>query len=109
MGNAPKCSEGLYHVLSFTIPILLDEDANPLPRTGRQAGRLEVFHLLAVSTWGGFTTGDRVNVYRDEDCGCGWKGPRLDDEIARFSDLDGGDDKITCAGTPQHVTSSWTS
>ena len=60
-----------------------------------------MFDLLAESTWGGFITGDRANVYWDEDCGCGWKGPRLDDDIVRFSELDGGDDKITCAGTAQ--------
>jgi hypothetical protein len=101
MGLAPKCAEGYYHFLPFTVPIVLDEDANPRPRTGRQTGRMAVFDLLAESTWGGFITGDRVNVYWDEDCGCGWKGPRLDDDIVRFSELDGGDDKITCAGTAQ--------
>ena len=31
MGLAPKCDEGYYHFLPFTVPIVLDEDANPLP------------------------------------------------------------------------------
>jgi hypothetical protein len=101
MGLAPKCPESYYHFMPYTVPIVLDEDANPLPRTGVQTGRMAVFDLLAESTWGGFITGDRVNINWNEDCGCGWKGPRLDEDIVRFSDLDGGDDKITCAGTAQ--------
>ncbi len=29
------------------------------------------------------------------------RAPRLDRNIARFSELEGGDDKITCAGTEE--------
>ena len=47
-------------------------------------------------------SGDRVTMNWDYDCECGWNGPRLDRNIARFSELEGGDDdKITCAGTAQ--------
>jgi hypothetical protein len=40
-------------------------------------------------------------MHWDEDCECGWKGPRLGRTIERFSELEGGDDKISCAGTEQ--------
>ena len=37
----------------------------------------------------------------NEDCPCGWKGPRLvEGSIRRYSEMEGGDDKITCAATP---------
>ena len=101
MGLAPMCDAGFFHFNPYTIPILLDDEANPLPRDGVQTGRLALFDLLAETYWGGFISGDRITMYWDEDCECGWKGPRLDQNIARFAELEGGDDKITCAGTAQ--------
>lgn len=99
MGTAPLCEAGFFHFLPYTIPIVLDEDARPLPRTGVRTGRLALFDLLAETYWGGFISGDRVTMHWDEDCPCGWKGPRIERHIVRFGELDGGDDKITCAGT----------
>ncbi|WP_147263832.1 hypothetical protein [Prauserella sp. PE36] len=99
MGTAPLCEMGFFHLLPYTIPILLDADARPLPRQGVQTGRLALFDLLAETYWGGFISGDRVTMHWDEDCQCGWKGPRIERHIVRFGELDGGDDKITCAGT----------
>ncbi|MFC5750860.1 hypothetical protein [Actinomadura rugatobispora] len=99
MGTAPKCSAEYYHFLPYTLPIVLDEDARPLPREGVRTGRLALFDLLAETYWGGFISGDRVTIYWDDACACGWKGPRIDGGIVRFSELEGGDDKITCAGT----------
>jgi hypothetical protein len=101
MGLAPMCSAGYYHFFPYTIPFLLDADGNVLPREGVQTGRAALFDLLAESYWGGFVTGDRITMHWDEDCECGWKGPRLDRNIARFSELEGGDDKISCAGTEE--------
>jgi hypothetical protein len=101
MGTAPRCSQGYYHFFPYTIPYLLDTDFVPLPRHGTQTGRMALFDLLAESYWGGFISSDRVTMHWDEDCACGWKGPRLGADIARFSDLEGEDDKITCAGTAQ--------
>jgi hypothetical protein len=60
-----------------------------------------LFDLLAESYWGGFLSGDRVTLYWDEDCACGWKGVRVDRDIRRFSEMEGGDDKISCAGTEE--------
>ncbi len=98
---APICSAGYYHWFPHTIPLLLDADGNLLPREGVQTGRFAFFDLLPESYWGGFITSDRITMHWDEDCGCGWKAPRLERNITRFSELEGGDDKITCAGTEQ--------
>jgi hypothetical protein len=40
-----------------------------------------------------------VSINWEEDCACGWKGPRIGPAITRFHEMEGGDDKITCAGT----------
>jgi hypothetical protein len=101
MGTAPLCDAGYYHFFPYTIPLLLDPDGNVLPRDGVQTGRFAFFDLLAASYWAGFITGDRLTIHWDEDCECGWKSPRLERSIARFSELEGGDDKISCAGTEE--------
>ena len=102
MGLAPMCRNGFFHFLPHTVPVMIDQDGAVLPREGVHTGRLGLFDLLAESYWGGFMSGDRVTIYWDYDCGCGWNGPRIDRNIARFADLEGGDDdKITCAGTAQ--------
>jgi hypothetical protein len=101
IGIAPKCREGYFHFLPYVVPTLLDENAVALESQGVQTGRLALFDLLAESYWGGFISGDRVTIHWDEDCACGWKGPRAESEIARFAQMEGGDDKITCAGTAQ--------
>jgi hypothetical protein len=101
MTTAPQCEHGYYHFLPHVIPILLDKDAQALPRTGIQTGRLAVFDLLAETYWGGFISGDKVTMHWDEDCACSWKSPRIAKTIARFAEMEGGDDKITCAGSAQ--------
>ena len=42
-----------------------------------------------------------MTIHWDEDCPCGWKGPRVGPVITRFAEMEGGDDKISCAGTAQ--------
>jgi hypothetical protein len=101
IGQAPLCSAGFHHFLPYTIPIVLDKDARELPRQGVQTGRLALFDLLAETYWGGFISGDQVTMHWDEDCKCGWKGPRITTDITRFAEMEGGDDKITCAGSAQ--------
>jgi hypothetical protein len=99
IGHAPMCSHGHFHVLPYAIPILMDRDANMLPQEGVQTGRMVFIDLLAESYWGGFVSGDEVTMRWDEDCPCGWGGPRIDKDVRRFSEAEGGDDKITCAGS----------
>jgi len=94
----PACSKGAYHVFPWTIPLVLDEKGAPLPRRGVQTGRAGYFDLLAQTYWGGILTGDRVTVHFDEPCGCGWRGPWIEDNVQRFTELLGGEDIISCAG-----------
>jgi len=101
MSMSPRCSEGNFHILPVTIPLLFDSDMNLLPREGAQTGRYAFFDLMAQTYWGGFISGDEVTVHWDEDCGCGWKQPYVGPSIRRYSEMEGGDDKITCAGTAQ--------
>lgn len=99
IGNAPLCDNGFFHFLPYTVPILMDADGNALPREGVQKGRLVLVDPIPTSYWGGFTSGDEVTMHWDEDCGCGWGGPRAAKTIRRFAEGEGGDDKITCAGS----------
>ncbi len=96
--GCPSCSENHYHIFPWFIPFLLDpETGEPLPRTGTQTGRFAFYDLLADTYWGGFVTGDEVTIHWDT-CNCGWKGPWLEKKIQRYSEKQGGDDKISCAG-----------
>jgi len=93
------CPHGHYHVSPYTVPFVLDaETGAPLPREGAQTGRYAFFDLLAGSYWGGFVSGDKVTVTWDG-CGCGRRGPYVHPSIDRFSELEGGDDKISCSGS----------
>lgn len=95
------CPAGHYHVQPMIIPYLLEpESGTPYPRTGRHTGRYGIIDLCAVTRWGGFLTGDRVTLdWGDEaPCACGRIGPYLLPDIRRYSEAEGGDDKITCAG-----------
>jgi hypothetical protein len=100
-GAAPRCTQGFYHFMPYMAPILLDRDAKALPRQGVQTGRLAMYDPLAATRWGGFISGDQLTIHWEEDCRCGWKGPRAAAEVTRFSEMEGGDDKITCAGTAE--------
>ena len=92
------CSRGVYHVFPWNIPMVLDHDGTPLPHTGIQTGRAGYFDLLAQTYWGGILTGDRITVHYDGECGCGRKGPWIEDNVQRFTELMGGEDIISCAG-----------
>jgi len=94
----PACSKGVYHVFPWNIPLVLSNDGQPLPRMGVQTGRAGYFDLLAQTYWGGILTGDRVTVHYEEECCCGWKGPWIEDNVQRFTELRGGEDIISCAG-----------
>lgn len=97
-GNV-QCKCGNYHPLPFTAVFVLDPETGvPLPREGTQTGRYAFFDLLAESFWGGFVTGDKVTVTWDG-CVCGRRGPYFHPKIERFSELEGGDDKISCSGS----------
>jgi len=101
IGNAPLCEAGFFHLPPYSVPLLMDREGNAMPREGAQTGRLVLVDPIPVSYWGGFTSGDEVTIHWEEDCPCGWKSPRVGKTIRRFAESEGGDDKITCAGSQQ--------
>jgi acyl-CoA synthetase (AMP-forming)/AMP-acid ligase II len=96
------CDHDRYHVLPWVTVFLLDiETGQPLPRKGQQTGRAAFFDMTQDSTWGGLVTGDLVTLNWDHRCECGRTTVALEKKINRVSEIQGGDDKITCAATPQ--------
>jgi hypothetical protein len=96
------CPNHNYHLHPFVVPFLLDpQTGTPAPRSGTHTGRMGVFDLNAQTYWGGFLTGDKVTLsFADAPCGCGRVGAYIHPGVRRFSEAEGGDDKITCAGAP---------
>ena len=95
------CPEGNYHLPPWMIAFQLDPVSGELlPRIGTQVGRLGLFDLNAETYWGGFLSGDevRLNWGDQHPCECGRIGAFLYPEIRRYSEKEGGDDKISCAG-----------
>jgi hypothetical protein len=96
------CDHDRYHVLPWVTVFLLDLDTGrPLPRKGKQTGRGAFFDMTQDGTWGGLVTGDLVTVDWDRRCECGRTSVAVEKKINRVSEIQGGDDKITCAATPQ--------
>lgn len=99
IGSSRMCPLGNIHPLPSLIPFLLDHKTGALlPRKGTQTGRYGWFDLAIQTHWGGLLCGDRVTMTWDEPCACGREGPIIHPEIRRFSEIEGNDDKITCAG-----------
>lgn len=105
MGMSTRiCPGGHYHIEAWQIPYLIDPQTGAqLPRTGTLTGRYGCFDLNAQTWWGGFLTGDKVTLsWGDtEPCRCGRIGPYVHPGIRRYTEAEGGDDKITCAGAPE--------
>ncbi len=96
------CDHDRYHILPWVTPYLLDlETGQPLPRKGKQTGRASFFDMTADSCWGGLVTGDVVTIDWDHQCECGRTSYTLEKQINRVSEIQGGEDKISCAATPQ--------
>lgn len=103
MAGCPRCEHGHFHVPPVLVPFVLDPQSGaPLPREGVQTGRFAFVDLLSDSCWSGLITGDQVTMAGwDEACDCGRQGPYIHPQIQRYSELQGGDDKINCAGAPE--------
>jgi hypothetical protein len=107
-----SCEHDRFHLPPWVTLFLLDpETGAPLPRTGVQTGRAAFFDMTHEGSWGGIVTGDRITVDHNP-CLCGRSTLHIDMAIQRFSDLNGGDDKISCAAAPsaqadalEHLTS----
>ena len=96
------CPLGHYHFRPNIVPFVLDpETGEQRPRKGTQSGRFGFVDLAIKTHWGGFLTGDEVTLtYGDVRCACGRTGVHVHPEIRRYTEKEGGDDKITCAGAP---------
>jgi hypothetical protein len=95
-----RCPEGHFHFGHTAIPFVLDPmTSKPLPREGRVTGRAAFFDLGADHRWGGFITGDEITVEWDRPCACGRPSRYVVGGIQRYSEKNGGDDKITCAAS----------
>lgn len=89
---------GRYEFPGWIVPLVLDDAGEKLlnPR-GKVTGRMALFDVSIDGRWGGIISGDRVVM----DYGPSPTGRTVPavTEIARYSELEGGDDKLTCAGT----------
>jgi hypothetical protein len=95
------CERDKYHVLPWVTVYLLDLDTGqPLPRSGMQTGRASFFDMTQDGSWGGIVSGDLVTIDWDKPCPCGRTSVALAKPIRRVSELQGGEDKISCAATP---------
>ncbi|HLY54570.1 MAG TPA: hypothetical protein VKS60_03370, partial [Stellaceae bacterium] len=100
-GFSLQCDHGRYHVPPWVILTLLDpETSRPLPGNGVRTGRAAYFDISMQGAWGGLITGDRVTADWDTSCACGRSSIHLAMDVERYSALQGGNDKITCAATP---------
>jgi len=100
-GSNPRCEHGNFHFTPTVVPFVLDpETSQPLAREGTVTGRAAFYDLGAEVHWGGFITGDEVTVEWDKPCACGRPSRYVvGGSIQRYSEKNGGDDKITCAAT----------
>jgi hypothetical protein len=97
------CSEDKYHFPPLAIAYLLDpKTGNLLPRKDGTVGRLALFDLLPETYWAGFISGDEVTAGGwEKPCKCGRTGFYVNSDIRRYSEKEGGDDKIMCSGAPE--------
>ncbi len=98
-----QCEHGHYHIPPSIIPFVLDPiSGEALPRTGEQVGRFAFLDTMPETYWGGFISGDEVTLSGyDNVCACGRQGAYVKGEIRRYSEKEGGDDKINCSGAPE--------
>jgi hypothetical protein len=96
------CKHERYHIVPWSIPFVLDpETGKSLPRSGVKTGRAAFFDLSQSAAWGGLISGDEVQIDWETPCKCGRNSVHISRQIQRYSEKQGGDDKISCAATPQ--------
>lgn len=90
---------GRYEFPGWIVPLLLDDSGEHLldVREGQATGRMALFDVSIDGRWGGIISGDKVTIDFDASP-TGRPGPAVT-KIDRYSDLEGGDDKLTSAGT----------
>ena len=94
-----QCVYGRHHLEPWLIPMVLDsQKSSLLPRQGVQKGRFAFFDLLPSSHWGGFITGDEIEIVFSG-CACGATTPHANPRVQRLSEKFGRPDKIACTGS----------
>lgn len=88
--------DGRYRPAPWVVPLLLDDSGEKLisQDAGQADGRFAFFDASLEGRWGGVITGDHVTVDFSTHSPSVVAG-----SIERYSVLEGGDDKLTCAGT----------
>ena len=100
MPSAPMCEAGRYHQAPWVAVFVLDQSGEKLleQRGKNVVGRAAFMDFAVDGRWGGLVSGDRVSVDFTV-CDCGRQGPTIADSVRRYTELEGNDDKLTCAGT----------
>jgi hypothetical protein len=103
MVKCTLCDAGKFHMPPLMIPYLLDpRSGDLLPRKEGTTGRFAFMDLLADTYWAGLISGDEVTMGGwDRTCECGRTGNYVESTIRRYSDAEGGDDKVLCSGAPE--------
>ncbi len=99
--TAPICEAGRYHRPPWVMWLVLDQEGDRLEQPnddGIIGGRFAVLSLNHEGRWAGLITGDHVHLDTGT-CACGRPGPTILDDVVRYSEEQGGDDKIGCAGS----------
>jgi hypothetical protein len=95
----PMCCAGNYHCPPWIVMLVLNAEGTEIlnPEQGTVEGRAAFFDTAVQARWGGIITSDKVEV-NFSPCACGRHSPSVK-SITRYTDLPGGDDKLSCAGT----------
>jgi hypothetical protein len=98
------CEEGNYHFPAMLVPYLLNpRTGQQLPRKDGTVGRFAFIDLMPETFWAGFVTGDEVKAGGwEQPCRCRRTGFHIEpSSIRRYSEQEGGDDKVLCSGAPE--------
>jgi hypothetical protein len=97
------CEYDKYHFAPMLVPYLLDPRTGALlPRRDGTTGRMALIDLMPETYWAGFITGDEVTAGGwEKPCACGRTGFYVETAIRRYSEQEGGDDKVLCSGAPE--------
>jgi hypothetical protein len=91
-----------YAIPPWIVPMVLDKAGERLLNTAQQSGavegRMALFDIAVEGRWGGIISGDKVAVDFSIGRTDGIVVPMVR-TIARYADLEEGEDKLTCAGT----------
>lgn len=99
--TAPMCEAGRYHQPPWVMWLILDQPGEKLAEVheGIADGRFAFLAFNYEGRWGGLISGDHVQVDFSGSCPCGRTSPTVLDTVVRYSEQEGGDDKIGCAGS----------